>query len=372
MKRRFAHLFNRSNNGLNSMGQRPTFFLAYLLFYFVPWIFVPPSAKDLILTAVILAIFIPLHYRSFERTDRGNLLLIALIEGVSCLAAPLHGGNGVFHIYAAAQIAYQKPPAYSAALFIASSAFYAGVSYLFGRALPEIGFVCFMGVMIWGACLADAERARRSESLIREHELEKQQNSIVERERIARDMHDLLGHTLTMAALKSDLALRLMDDDPAAAKAEILDIQSSSREALQDVRAIVSGMLSTTVAAELKNAKAALSAAGVALTISGVPPSHVNEKAADEKETALALSIREAVTNIIRHSGADSAAIHFTSNETEHFVHIEDNGQGHVFEEGFGLAGLRARVEKLGGQAVIDGVNGVRIAIVLPRLAGET
>ena len=367
MSTQFTNIFDRFKSGLSSVGQRPTFFLAYLIFYFVPWIFVPPSGKDLIFTAGVLAIFIPLHYRAFERQDRGNLFLIALIEGIAFLSAPLNGNNGVFHIYASAQIAYQKPSAYSAALFIGASALYAAVSYLFGRSLPEIGFVCFMAVMVWGACLADAERARRNENLIREHELEIQQSSIVERERIARDLHDLLGHTLTMVALKSDLAGRLIDNDPQRAKAEIIDIQKSSREALTDVRAIVSGMLTTTVVDELENAKAALTAAGVALTISGSVPNH-----SVENETVTALSIREAVTNIIRHSGADSATIHFTSNETEHFVHIEDNDRGSVIDEGFGLAGLRSRVEKLGGQAIIDTVNGVRIAIVLPRLAGKT
>ena len=367
MRTQFADIFDRFKSALSGVGQRPTFFLAYLIFYFVPWIFVPPSGKDLILTAGVLAIFIPLHYHAFERQDRGNLLLIALIEGVSFLSAPLNGNNGVFHIYASAQIAYQKPSAYSAALFIGASALYAAVSYLFDRSLPEIGFTCFLAVMVWGACLADAERARRSKSLIREHELEKQQSSIVERERIARDLHDLLGHTLTMVALKSDLAGRLIDSDPQRAKAEIMDIQQSSRNALKDVRAIVSGMLTTTVADELENAKAALAAAGVVLSITGSIPSHTVEN-----ETVTALSIREAVTNIIRHSDADSATIHFTSNEVEHFVHIEDNGRGNVLEEGFGLAGLRSRVEKLGGQAVIDTVNGVRIAIVLPKLAGET
>ena len=367
MSFRFSDLYGPLKNGLSGIGQRPTFFLAYLIFYFVPWIFVPPSGKDLLLAVGVLAIFTPLHYRAFERQDRGNLLFIALIEGIAFLSAPLNGNNGVFHIYAAAHMAYQKPAAYSAGLFIGASAFYAVVSYLFDRSLPEIGFACFMAVMVWGACLADAERARRSESLIREHELEKQQSSIVERERIARDLHDLLGHTLTMVALKSDLAARLIESDPARAKMEITDIQKSSRSALKDVRAIVSGMLTTTVADELENAKAALSAAGIALTISGSVPRHTAEN-----ETVTAMSIREAVTNIIRHSGADSAKIQFTSNEAEHFVRIEDNGQGSVLEEGMGLAGLRLRVEKLGGQAVIDTVNGVRIAITLPRLAGET
>ena len=367
MRAGFSDFYGAFKNRLSGIGQRPTFFLTYLIFYFAPWLFVPPSGKDIVLTIGIFAIFIPLHYRAFERQDRGNLVLIALMEGVTFLAAPLNGNNGVFHIFASAHIAYQKQAAFSAALFIGATALYAAISYLFDRSLFEIGFVCFMGVMIWGSCLADAERTRRSESLIREHELEKQQSSIVERERIARDLHDLLGHTLTMVALKSDLAARLIDADPERAKQEIIDIQKSSRNALTDVRAIVRGMLTTTIADELENAKTALSAAGIALTISGALPRHNVEN-----ETVTALSIREAVTNIIRHSGADSAKIHFTSNETEFFLHIEDNGKGSVQTEGSGLAGLRARVEKLGGQAIIDGVNGVRIAIVLPRLAGET
>ena len=363
----FKGRFNRFKNEFGSIGLRPTFFVAYLVFYFVPWVFEPPSALDLLLTLGLLGLFLPLHYSAFERRDRGNWILIALIEGLSFLSAPLNGNNGVFHIYASAQMAYQKPSSYSAAWIFGASALYAGVSYAFGRSLVEIGLAAFIALMVWGACLADAEKADRNEALIREHELERQQSSIVERERIARDLHDLLGHTLTMVALKSDLAGRLIDSDPTRAKAEIEDIQNSSRHALTDVRAILNDMLATTVADEVENARAALSAAGIELTVSGAVPKHIAEN-----ETVMALSIREAVTNIIRHSGADRASITFTSSADEHFVHIEDNGKGGELEEGFGLAGLRARVEKRGGQAIIDTVNGVRIAIALPRLASET
>ncbi len=363
----FAKLSDRVKNDVGKIGQRPTFYLAYLIFFFAPWLFKHPSVIEIILAVVMIAIFIPLHYRAFERRDRGNLVLIALIEGLALISAPLNAHNGVFHIFAVAQIGYQRPAMYSMFLLIGTSTLYAGTSFLLGRSLPEIGFTCFLAVMVWGATLADAERVRRSETLVREHELDKQQNSIVERERIARDLHDLLGHTLTMVALKTDLAGRLIDSDPIKAKAEILDIRDASRKALNDVRAIVSGMLSTNISDELRNAEAALGSAGVSLDIKGSIPAQ-----SEENETVMALSIREAVTNIIRHSGADHATIEFKSNGTENELRIEDNGRVNILEEGTGLAGLRSRVEDRGGQAVVDTVNGVRIAIILPKPLGDT
>ena len=120
---------------------------------------------------------------------------------------------------------------------------------------------------------------------------------VAERERIARDLHDVLGHTLSIIILKSELAGKLIDHDPARAKAEIADVEQTSRTALAEVRSTIRGYRADTLEAELKQAKAALETAGVSVRSEA---EKIGLNAA--QESIVALVLREAVTNIVRHA----------------------------------------------------------------------
>ena len=128
--------------------------------------------------------------------------------------------------------------------------------------------------------------------------------TLAERERIGRDLHDLLGHTLSVVALKSELARKLIDRDLDAARSEIGEVERVARDALSQVRNAVSGIRSTALSAELVAATALLEAQGVK-----VKCETENVKLPHDRETALALSLREAATNIRRHSGASGVTI---------------------------------------------------------------
>ena len=128
--------------------------------------------------------------------------------------------------------------------------------------------------------------------------------TLAERERIGRDLHDLLGHTLSVVALKSELARKLIDRDLDAARTEISEVERVARDALSQVRNAVSGIRSTALSAELLAATALLEAQGVK-----VKCETENVKLPHDRETALALSLREAATNIRRHSGASGVTI---------------------------------------------------------------
>jgi two-component system, NarL family, sensor histidine kinase DesK len=190
------------------------------------------------------------------------------------------------------------------------------------------------------------------------------------RERIARDLHDLLGHSLSLIALKSELAAKLAERDPARAAAEIREVEQVSRQALGEVRAAVRGYRSLGLAAELAYAQKALEGAGLAVTVEGQPPARL----APAQETVLALALREAITNVLRHAQARRCQIHLGEADGRVCLRIHDDGRGLAegTREEFGLTSMRERIEALGGRLDRDGAGrGTRLAISLP-LSGGT
>jgi two-component system sensor histidine kinase DesK len=191
-----------------------------------------------------------------------------------------------------------------------------------------------------------------------------------ERERIGRDLHDLLGHTLSLITLKLELSRKLFDRDSEAARREMSEAESVARHALAEVRAAVTGIRATDLAAELASARLLLGASGVHLDYQ-LPalqlPEHV--------ERALALVIREASTNIVRHARASEAKIALSVEGADVLLQIGDNGRGALVLEGNGLAGMRERVRGIDGALQIDSPAGrgtclrVRVPVPSARLA---
>jgi len=174
--------------------------------------------------------------------------------------------------------------------------------------------------------------------------------TLAERERIGRDLHDLLGHTLSLVTLKSELARKLALADPPRAQREMEEVERVSRHALAEVRAAVTGMRRSDLAAELSSARLMLEASNIALDAE-VP---VSLELPPEIEASLALVLREAVTNIHRHARATTAHVAF-SREAERFhMRISDNGRGGLAAHGNGISGMRERVRALSGTLSID------------------
>ena len=189
---------------------------------------------------------------------------------------------------------------------------------------------------------------------------------VAERERIARDLHDVLGHTLSVVVLKSELAGKLFQHDPAQARKEIGEVEQIARAALGEVRHAIRGYRSEGLGAEIERARSTLEAAGVKLECTSATP-----KLRPAEETVLSLLVREAVTNIIRHATASTCRIAFEESGNEIMLTIQDDGRGGVFHEGNGLRGMRERVESLGGRLQIDSVRGTRLLITVPRSTQE-
>ncbi|MDQ3228490.1 MAG: histidine kinase, partial [Pseudomonadota bacterium] len=183
-----------------------------------------------------------------------------------------------------------------------------------------------------------------------------------ERERIGRDLHDLLGHTLSLITLKLELARKLELRDRAASRRELDDAERVAREALAQVRSAVTGIRSADLAAELASARLLLESSQVRLAFE--PPPALPPPV----ESGLALVVREAVTNIARHARARNARIEFVVEECAVQVCIADDGRGGAGRDGNGLAGLRDRVRALDGTVSIESPRGqgTRLLVRLP------
>ena len=182
-----------------------------------------------------------------------------------------------------------------------------------------------------------------------------------ERERIAQDLHDLLGQTLTMVALKSEVAVKLFDKKPEQAKRELEEIRNAARIALKDVREAVAGMNKTTLRAELKRAHQILATAGVSLEVRGKVP-----ELCPTSDQVLGLTVRETMTNIVRHSRANKAQLIIEVIDNDLRIIVKDNGTAEMISEGSGLAGLRKRIENLGGTTQLELTPGLMVSMQIP------
>lgn len=351
---------------LRRLSGRPEFLLIYLVFYFGVWVFAPVQQADIIAISLALIVFIPALFDAQRRPLSQQIYHIALFEMLAVLLMGFVGGQGVFHVYACAQAGFQRPRKRALLIMAVLSLVYLAASFtqqLHTYMLFETAVMLFMGLIVGVSCMGSADMINEQEALERSWELDRELAAIAERERIARDLHDLLGHTLTMVSLKADIATRLMQQDPDRAAREVEEIRDAARASLKDVRAAIADMYETTVDGELDRAGRALDAAGIQYEIAG-GSAPLNPAA----NRAAGLAIREAVTNIIRHSGAETVRIELKQEAGELSVAVIDNGRGGILSEGAGLTGLRQRLKDAGGRLEIAADNGVRLTFTLPAM----
>ncbi|HLN77851.1 MAG TPA: histidine kinase [Nocardioidaceae bacterium] len=192
--------------------------------------------------------------------------------------------------------------------------------------------ICTAAFAMWGV----QQLMLRNVDLMRAREENARLAVEKERNRFARDLHDILGHSLTVITVKAELASRLFDTDRERARAELADLERLSRDALADVRRAVEGYRELTLPGELARARAALEAADIEADV----PNSTDEVPSELREL-FAWTVREGVTNVIRHSGASCCIVRLGPDRVE----VRDDGSGHSggAGRGHGLAGLRER-----------------------------
>ncbi|KIL51187.1 histidine kinase [Jeotgalibacillus campisalis] len=194
-----------------------------------------------------------------------------------------------------------------------------------------------------------------------------------ERQRIARDLHDTLGQKLSLIGLKSDLAGKLITVNPETAKKEIQEINQTARTALKEVRELVTDMRGTRLKDELVHVKEILNAAGIAYDIHGASTLQHTPVLV---ENVLSMCLKEAVTNVVKHSEAFLCEISIEQTSKEIILHVHDDGIGLSsetdLEGGNGLQGMRERLEFVNGSMEINFSNGSSLTIRVPVVIKES
>ena len=341
--------------------------LIYLVFVFLPLLLdrsLRADANAWLASLVAIAVFLPLYWRSYLAQPRGQVLIAIAMLLIGCLLTPISFGGNTFVIYALATIGWGMSAPFATGFYVIACMVYGGVLKASGMPLLLLLPVAFIGgVVMFGAMFGRIQERRNAVLRLTQDEVRRLAR-MNERERIGRDLHDLLGHTLSLIAIKSELAGKLIDRDISAAAAQIGEIEAIARKALGEVREAVSGIRASGFSAELATARLSLLSAGVSLDarIPALP------QLASEIESALALSLREAVTNIVRHAAADRVEVELQSDPRSLALSISDDGRGCPIKPGNGLTGMRERIEQLGGRLSVDSAPGVgtRLRIWLP------
>ncbi len=337
------------------------------LIYIVPFALTPLLDKRYAtpggwaLFAAATAVFLVLYFRGYWARGRELILIAAATLAMAILFWPLTISAGALFIYAAAAIGTHASSRLGLIGVIAVALIVAMQAWLLERAVWHALWPFVFALIVGGINIHFSQVGRSNARLRLAHDEIAHLAKVAERERIARDLHDLLGHTLSLVILKSELATKLADRDPERAREEIRDVERIAREALAQVRAAVSGYRSGGFENEIAHARNALATAGVALETeiskTTLPPAH---------EAVLALALREAVTNIVRHAGARRCRIAMHATNAQCRLTITDDGRGGNASFGSGLTGMRERVEVLGGTMTHDGRSGTVLTVSLP------
>ena len=344
-------------------GWGPLLWWLYLGFFFIQPVVEHASRRRWSFDVLGAAIFLVLYFGIFLLERPRPLVHVGgmLLLGVSFL--PYNTGGCTFFIFAAAMVPFMVSTQTRA---IAGLGVIAAVAAIEGFLLRVSGWELFWAAVfpmfIGAGNIFFAERNRMNCRLRKANEEIENLAKVAERERIARDLHDVLGHTLSVITLKSELAGKLIDRDPQRAGKEIREVEQISRQALTDVRDAIRGYRSQGLVAELAQAKSTLETAGLTVQCDAA----TTVKLPAVQESVLSLAVREAVTNVVRHAQARTCRMRLEQQNGSCRLEIQDDGCGSANGEGNGLRGMRERVEMLGGTLNRSTEAGTTLIITLP------
>ena len=364
------------------MGKQPylwAFSLSFLLWqYFVEL----PGGLELVMLVLTIVGFLPLYFASFWTRDRAAVACVGLTCLLGVAWAPFNTGGCTFFVFAAGMCG-RVTPRRNAHRLLALVILAATVAGCVLSPAPRLFLVApwTIGLSVGIASIMDEGLRTSRQRLSRKQEEVEHLARIAEHERISRDLHDLLGHSLSLIVLKAELANKLADKvtgklandplDPSgpgaleACKREIGDIEATARRALSEVRTAVTGYRDSGLAGALASARASLAAANV----------HLHEEVqqfalAPAAEHVLALALREAVTNVVRHAGATRCTLGLAREQGNAILRVDDDGRRlrNVADvrAGNGLTGMLERATSLGGQLSIDVNAGLRLELRVP------
>ena len=332
------------------------------------YLFVTPAYRRPIAVwmefALFYAAFLILYFLVAELSGRRQTVAFVLFFVFVFLYYPFDQGGYVIFVYPFAVLCLFATRLRTLFLVLIAmmAAVVAETRYL-GRPFAIAESVLLYCVIFGFGNFAFAELGRTNSLLQRANAEIERLSQEAERARIARDLHDLLGHTLTAITMKLDLARRLLSHNSDRARSEIVEAEQTARNALAEVREAVSGYRAEGLDAEVSRARRSLLSADVQL-IATLAPVNLSSS----QVNALCLALREAVTNIVRH--AHATVCHVTLVEKDRTIHftIEDNGLGGRIHEGNGLGGMRERLQSVAGAVKLTSLasGGTSLELTMP------
>ncbi len=342
-------------------------YLFNLVFYVLPMVLFPYSWLELVGLSLALVVFVGLYFFCYAQPTERMLWPILGMYGIAVMVTPWNSGSIAFFSYVG---------------------FFVGLAYRGPYALAAVaGLVATLAVFQWGpgtqwdlffyygavivstvAIFGRVERLRQRHAAAQRRSADEISRlaTTVERERIARDLHDILGHTLSSIVLKSDLAqAHLNKQQYDAATKQLSELSAIARESLSQVRQSVSGYRHNGLQLELERLQQRLTDAGFRTKVSGHPPT-----LSAQQETAVVLALTELVTNVIRHSSGQVCSIHFDETANTYRIQVSDDGAPQEIHNGNGLSGVSQRMQELGGKASVSMDAGCEVKLSLPKLQG--
>ncbi|SEC60322.1 sensor histidine kinase [Terriglobus roseus] len=341
--------------------------LRYVSLLYTCFFFIEPyyrhSLTHWLWFAAFYVVFLGLYFGITESRGRTQQILFVLMFALGYAYFPFNQSASGAFVFPIVMLAFVLRSTRTYLYLLAATIM--GIvleTWLFHLAWWACGTGVFFCIVVGLSNLSYSRQQQATYMLKQANEEIEHLAQVAERERIARDLHDLLGHTLTVIAIKSELANRLLEIDPQRAKQEMIDVEQTARKALAEVREAVVGYRSEGFPAEVMNARRTLQSAGVALS-TDLEPADLTPP----ETNVLCLCLREAITNIVRHAHATTCHISLARNVQGLALTVHDNGVGSRALEGNGLRGMRERVEGLQGKMrmtpAVDGGNSLCVEL---------
>jgi len=335
------------------------------LIYSLPFLFTAiagpfsPFQKAVMLLSFV--VFLPVYFGGYFVRTPSILWIVAAFDLLAIINGRWNPAAATFFVYGSAALANGFSTRTAAKILVGQLVIGGLWSYLVSGEWFHYMMTIVISALIGAITIQSrAKEAGDAKLLMAQEEVERLAK-LAERERIARDMHDLLGHTLSVVVLKSELAQKLMSRDPAKALQEMAEVERISRQGLAEVREAITGYRSSGLAAEIEHVRETLTAAGIDTTIEARPIA-----LAPAQESALTMALREAATNVIRHAAATKCHIRFYAQDGSALMEVQDDGKGSDAPFGNGLSGMSERIHALGGMLRRDTAQGTRLMISLP------
>jgi two-component system, NarL family, sensor histidine kinase DesK len=331
---------------------RTMYLMPFVILINLVWLFVwvvlshQSFMRVILPTLISVPVYVYLHLcvYFYGGPNHVRLWYVAGVFALAYIVAPFNYSSLGYLIFGFFMIVYLVPTRVACIVIALSIAAFMLQIKLLGASFESIVSVLVPSVTLAIIAIFTAFAHRHQRELRRSQEEILRLATLAERERIGRDLHDLLGHTLSVVALKSELARKLIDRDIDAARLEISEVERVARDSLAQVRNAVSGIRSTALSSELLAATALLEAQGLK-----VKCETENVKLPHDRETVLALSLREAATNVRRHSNAKVVTIRLRKEAAAVVMEVVDDGRGGRIIPGNGLNGMRERLDTVGG-----------------------